>query len=81
MACTKRNGKQSPSLDDTWFQVADLLLREGADVNQEGVSARSALHTAVLMERPDTVSYLVKNNASTEVRDFQVHTSFMIILV
>ena len=56
-----------------FVQVADVLLQEGADVNQEGASAKTPLHKAILLGRPDFVEYLIHKNASTEIRDFQVY--------
>ena len=49
-----------------------MLLQEGADVNQEGATAKTPLHRAILLGRPDYVEYLIQKNASAEVRDFQV---------
>ena len=46
-------------------------------MNQEGASARSPLHKAILMERPDIVKYLLRNNASPEIQDFQVLQNFL----
>ena len=32
-----------------------MLLQEGADVNQEGATAKTPLHRAILLGRPDYV--------------------------
>lgn len=49
-----------------------MLVQEGADINLGGASAKTAVHKAVLLGRPDYVEYLLQRGASSEIRDFQV---------
>ena len=49
--------------------IVDLLLKKGADVNQQTTSGRSAMMNAVLLDGVDTVSTLLVNNCDINLVD------------
>ena len=48
--------------------VIDLLIRNGADVNSEGIGGMTALHYAVLNGDKETVLLLISKHAKTDIR-------------
>jgi ankyrin repeat protein len=52
------------------LEIAELLLRHGADVNESAKGA-APIHGAVMGGRPELVSWMLSRGADPEMRDFQ----------
>jgi ankyrin repeat protein len=52
------------------LEVAELLLRHGADVN-DSASAAAPIHGAVMGGRPELVTWMLSHGADPGLRDFQ----------
>ncbi|KAL3473074.1 ankyrin repeat-containing domain protein [Aspergillus californicus] len=64
--------RMAPSDD---LSMIELLLDRGADVNLKGNKSRTALSTAVLLGKPETVALLLARGADVNARDCQGHTA------
>ena len=62
VACNIRN-------DRARKKIVELLLRKGADVNQQSISGRSPVMNAILIDAIDTVSTLIDNNCHINLVD------------
>jgi ankyrin repeat protein len=69
------------SVDEQFFAVAQVLLDAGADINKRsGLSENSALHTAVELNRSDTVQFLLRNNANPNQQNAAGKTPFDLVI-
>jgi ankyrin repeat protein len=56
------------------LQIAEVLVANGADVNA-GDGMNTALHAAVLMDRPDVAEWLLSHNANPALKDYAGKTA------
>jgi len=75
--CLFGYSKSKPENNDRIFEIAQLLLTKGADVNSlDSKSGRTALHEAIFFNQPKVVQFLIKNNANPNIKVDQPKSVF-----
>ncbi len=70
----------SPKKIEQFKEVAQLLVDRGADINAVDNDGYSALHMATLQQSVETLRFLLKNNADTNMRNKKGLTAFDIAI-